>query len=165
MNQTPASQPIPHVAVQMYTLRHLFMPLGDAPMSLDDVLREVAVAGYAGIETFGPLDPPAAELGALLDKHGLQVCSAHVALESMESDLDGIIAYHKALGNHTLIVPWLHPDKRPHDAEGWVAFGRHLDDLGARAAAQGMRLLYHNHDFEMAAVGGRDRARRAAGCV
>jgi sugar phosphate isomerase/epimerase len=152
MNQAPAAERVEHVAVQMYTLRHLFMPLGDASMSLDEVLREVAAAGYTGIETFGPLEPPAAELRALLDKHGLQVCSAHVALESMESDLDAVIAYHKALDNDTLIVPWLHPDKRPQDAAGWAAFGRRLGELGARAAAQGMRLLYHNHDFEMAAT-------------
>lgn len=129
------------LAVQMYTLRTLTQPL-------DEVLAAVADAGFTGIETFGPLEPSAPEMAALLAKHGLQVVSAHVALDMLESDLDTVIAWHKGVGNDTIAVPWLHPDRRPTSAEGWRAFGASLDKLGARCRRQGMRLLYHNHDFE-----------------
>ncbi len=139
---------IPNVAVQMYTLRSLFM--GEAPSAtLDEILAEVAAAGYSGIEAFGPLEPPAAEMAALLKKHGLRVISAHVAGSTLENSLEEVAAYHKALGNDTVAVPWLAVESRPTSAAGWVDYGKQLDALGARAKALGLRLLYHNHDFEM----------------
>lgn len=146
---------VPNLAVQMYTLRTLFMPLDAAPVTLDSLLAEVAAAGYAGIETFGPLAPPAGEMAALLEKHGLRVVSAHVALAQLEGDLESVAAYHKALGNDTVAVPWLAPEDRPTSVAGWTDFGRRLDALGARARELGLRLLYHNHNFEMATYAGR----------
>lgn len=136
------------LAVQMYTLRSLTLPL-------DEVLAAVADAGYTGIETFGPLSPPAEEMAALLARHGLQVVSAHVSLEMLENDLATVIAWHRGVGNSTLAVPWLHPDARPTSAAGWREFGARIDRLGARCRAEGMRLLYHNHDFEFASYEGK----------
>ncbi len=143
------------IAVQMYTLRTLYLPLDEAPMSLGEVLREVAAAGYDGIETFGALEPPAQEVAGLLKELNLRVCSAHVAIELLQEELDRVVEYHRALGNQTLIVPWLAPEQRPTDAAGWQQVGRSLDALGARIRAAGARLLYHNHDFEMEEVEGR----------
>jgi sugar phosphate isomerase/epimerase len=130
--------------------------MGSAPaMTFDAVLAAVAAAGYAGIETFGPLEPPAAEMAALLEKHNLQAVSAHVGLGMLEYDLEGVAAYHKTLGNDTLVVPWLDVQDRPSSAVEWTELGAKLDALGARARDLGMRLLYHNHDFEMVDVDGR----------
>jgi sugar phosphate isomerase/epimerase len=136
------------LAIQMYTLRTLTQPLLDTLMA-------VAAAGYTGIEPFGPLSPPAPEFRALLQKSGLQVCSSHVALAQLEAELEAVVAYHDVLGNKTLVVPWLGAEDRPTSKEGWQAFGRRLDALGARTRALGARLLYHNHDFEMVRFDGR----------
>ena len=145
---------IPNVAVQMYTLRSLFM--GSTPaMTLDEVLAAVAAAGYAGIETFGTLEPAAEEMAALLQKHGLRVVSAHVGMGMLEYDLEGVAAYHKALGNDTVAIPWMDVPSRPTTAAGWTDMGRRLNALGARANDAGLRLLYHNHDFEMVEMDGR----------
>lgn len=135
------------LAVQLYSLRHLKLPL-------DELLGKVAAIGYNGVEMFGPLEPAPNELRALLDKHGLALCSAHVGIDSMEKDLDGVIAYHKAVGNNTIVVPWIGPDRRGDDSSSWSAFGRVLDGLGARCVDAGMRLFYHNHDFEMVMLDG-----------
>lgn len=139
---------VQRLAVQMYTLRN-------AGLSVSEQFAHVAAAGYSGIETFGPLQPPAAELLPLLQSNGLRVVSAHVALETLRDELDSVIAFHQALGNDTLVVPWLHPEARPTTREGWSDFGRTLDALGARCRSEGMRLLYHNHDFEIATFDGR----------
>ncbi|MGL4650482.1 MAG: sugar phosphate isomerase/epimerase family protein [Caldilineaceae bacterium] len=136
------------LAVQMYTLRRLATPLAT-------LLGQIAAAGYAGIETFGPLEPPADVLRPQLEAAGLQVVSAHVGLDALTNDLQAVIAFHQALGNRTLIVPWLAPEARPTDGPGWSAFGAALAPLGERVQAAGMRLLYHNHDFEMATWDGR----------
>lgn len=130
------------LGIQMYTLRTLTQPLMET-------LMEIAAAGYTGIEPFGPLKPPAPEFAALLQKSGLQVCSAHVALAQLESELEAVVAYHDVLGNKTLVVPYLQANERPSTKEGWQEFGKRLDVLGARTRELGARLLYHNHDFEM----------------
>lgn len=138
-NATAAALPI---AVQMYTLRDVKVPVAE-------LLQEIAAIGFDGVELAGTFGKSAAELKALLDAAGLQVASAHVALDALEADLLGVIKYHKTIGNHVLVVPWLPEDLRPRTGEGWRVLGKRLDGLGRRASFAGMRLLYHNHDFEM----------------
>jgi len=136
------------LAVQLYTLRTL-------PLSADELLGAVAAAGYAGVELAGNLGQSATSLRSLLDKHGLKAVSAHVQLQAMESDLPEIVRFHKAIGNDTLIVPWLPVTDRPLTAAGWSELGQRLDHLGRRVRMADMRLLYHNHDFEMVVLDGK----------
>lgn len=135
------------LAVQMYSLRELELPL-------DDTLREVAAAGYGGIETVGTQGVAADELRALLEKHGLEVASSHVAFADLEADPDGVTAFNRAVGNDTLIVPWIAPEARPQGAADWRALGGRLGALAATCETAGMTLLYHNHDFEMVEIDG-----------
>lgn len=136
------------LAVQLYTLRSV-------QMSADELLGAVAAAGYDGVELAGNLGQSADGLRALLDKHGLKAASAHVQLQAMESDLPEVVRFHKTIGNDTLIVPWLPQDDRSSTAEGWRSLGERLDRLGRRVRMAGMRLLYHNHDFEMVVIDGK----------
>lgn len=136
------------LAVQLYTLRSL-------PISADELLGAVAAAGYAGVELAGNLGQSASSLRSLLDKHGLKAVSAHVQLQAMESDLPEIVRFHKEIGNDTLIVPWLPESDRSPTAAGWSALGERLNRLGKRLRAANMRLLYHNHDFEMVVIDGK----------
>lgn len=133
---------LPMIAVQMYTLRGLDMPL-------EEKLQNVALTGYQGIELFGPLEPPAEELYPLLARFHLRAVSAHVALNLLEADLERVADYHAALNNDALVVPWLPQEQRPADAAGWRALGERLDKMGARLQERKMRLFYHNHDFEL----------------
>ncbi len=130
------------IAVQLYTLRNL-------TLSLDEVLAQVAAIGYDGVETIGDHGLSAEAMQALLRKHNLQSISAHVGLPPLEANLDGIVAFHKAVGNRVLTIPALPGDRRPSDGPGWQQLGRELDALGQRCAAAGMQLLYHNHAWEM----------------
>ncbi|MEZ4617706.1 MAG: sugar phosphate isomerase/epimerase [Caldilineaceae bacterium] len=92
---------------------------------------------------------------ALLKQHNLQVCSTHVAISALDADLDGVIAFNKAIGNFTLVVPFLAPDDRGTDSASWSALGERLDAIGQRCRAAGMQLLYHNHAFEMETIDGK----------
>lgn len=139
---------LPMIGVQLYTLRKLDLPR-------EELWQRVSAAGYQGVETFGPLEPPAGEIAPLLARFRLRAVSAHVALATLESDLERAVAYHKELNNDVLVVPWLAEGERPTDAAGWRMLGEKLDRLGARCAALDMRLLYHNHDFELARFDGR----------
>ena len=139
---------LPMIGVQLYTLRKL-------ELQREELLQRVASIGYQGVELFGPLEPPADELYPLLARFHLRAVSAHVALTTLESDLEGVAAYHQALNNDALAVPWLPVDQRPTDAAGWRSLGERLGRLGARCRSLGMRLLYHNHDFELARFEGK----------
>jgi len=136
------------IAVQLYSLRNLQIPFGE-------VLGQVAAIGYTGIETVSNPKLSAAEMQALLDKHKLQVVSTHVAMNMMESDLDNVIAFNRSIGNNVLVVPFLAPDDRGKDGAAWTALGKRLAAIGQRCNEAGMKLLYHNHAFEMETVDGK----------
>lgn len=136
------------LAVQLYSLRML-------PDSFDDVLGQVAAAGYRGVETIGDHGLSIDEMQELLDKHMLQVVSTHVGLPVLEQDLDRVMAFNEAIGNQVITIPFLAEELRPKDEAGWAALGERLGKLGKRCADQGMRLLYHNHAFEMEQVNGK----------
>ena len=136
------------IAVQLYSLRNLTLPFAD-------LLAEVAAIGYKGVETTSNHGCTADEMNALLAKTGLQVVSAHVGLAAIEADLDGVIAFNKAVGNTTLVVPWIPEAARAAGSSGWIELGRTLEAVGQRCADAGMRLLYHNHAFEMAEIEGK----------
>lgn len=143
----PSPAPLP-LAVQLYSLRNL-------PHSLDEQLAQVAALGYRGVETLHDHGLSAAELGDLLQKHGLEAVSTHVALQKLESDLDGVIDFHRAIGNPVLAIPALPEARRPGDGDGWQKLGAQLGEIGARVTAEDMRLVYHNHAFEMEQFDGR----------
>lgn len=142
--QAGAAAPI---AVQMYTLRNI--------ESLKERVRIVHDAGVRAVETVGTQDVSASELKQLLDRYSIRPIAAHVALSELRRDLDGAADFHAAIGNTVLVVPWLEEADRPADAEGWRALGAELGGYAARLAARGMRLAYHNHDFELAEFDGR----------
>lgn len=131
-----------NIAVQLYSLRHL-------KESLDEVLAGVAKIGYNGVELIGTHNISATEMIGLLGKHGLKASSAHVPMQVLNSDLQGVIDFHKAVGNNDIVIPWIGEDMRGSDASTWVSFGKKLNDLGQKLADVGMTLHYHNHDFEM----------------
>lgn len=135
------------IAVQMYTLRNAG--------SLDQQLKIVHDAGVHAVETVGTQNVSAAELKQLLDRHSIKAISSHSQLADLRKDLDGVIAFNRAIGNTTLVVPYLNEKDRPTDAAGWTALGKELGQIAARVQAQGMRLAYHNHDFELVDFNGK----------
>lgn len=137
----------PPIAVQMYTLR-------DAG-TLDQQLKIVHDAGVGAVETVGTQNVSAAELKQLLERYSIKVISSHVQLADLRSDLDGVVAFNRSIGNTTLVVPYLDKKDRPTDAAGWTALGQELGRIAVLAKAQGMRLAYHNHDFELIDVNGK----------
>lgn len=135
------------IAVQMYTLR-------DAG-TLDQQLKIVHDAGVGAVETVGTQNVSAVELKQLLERYSIKAISSHVQLAELRSNLDGVVAFNRSIGNTTLVVPYLDKQDRPTDAAGWTALGQELGRIAAQANAQGMRLAYHNHDFELVDFNGK----------
>ncbi|WP_459048283.1 sugar phosphate isomerase/epimerase family protein [Stenotrophomonas sp. PSU_St99] len=135
------------IAVQMYSLR--------SAGSLDQQLKIVHDAGVRAVETVGTQGVSASELKQLLDRYSIRAISSHVALAELRRDLDGVVAFNRSIGNTTLVVPYLDAKDRPTDAAGWTALGQELGRLSKQVRAKGMRLAYHNHDFELVDFNGR----------
>ena len=135
------------IAVQMYTLRNI--------ASLEEQLKIVHDAGIHAVETVGKQNTSAADLKQLLDKYSIKVVSTHAQLSDLRSDLDDVVAFNKAIGNTTLVVPYLKKEERPTDAAGWIALGKELGGISKKVQAKGMTLAYHNHDFEIVDFNGK----------
>ncbi|OBU69801.1 xylose isomerase [Stenotrophomonas maltophilia] len=141
---TGVQQPI---AVQMYTLRNAG--------SLEQQLEIVRSAGVHAVETVGTQNTSAAELKQLLDRYSIRAVSSHVQLAELRNNLDGVVAFNRAIGNTMLVVPYLDQKDRPRDAAGWTALGRELGRIARQVRGKGMQLAYHNHDFELVDFDGR----------
>ena len=129
------------IAVQLYTLRTL-------DDSFPDLLDKVKNAGYTGVELRGTEGLTATDLKALVADKGLEVTSAHVPIEALEHALDYVALYHKELGNDTIVVPWLAEEERD-----WNTLAERLNAVYNNLKPYDLKLVYHNHDFEMEKVG------------
>lgn len=134
------------LAVQLYTVRE------QLAADRKGTLGALASFGYQAVECFDVLTDPEA-LRADLDAAGLAVCSTHAPALGERAQA----AYRGArtIGADTVIVPYQEPG-RFADAEGVRAVATELNEAARRAAEHGLRLGYHNHDFEISQlVGGR----------
>jgi sugar phosphate isomerase/epimerase len=133
-------------AVQLYTLRSLGAPL-------PAVLDRVGAAGYDGVEfAYRVREARIDDVSAALARNDLAVASAHVPIEALEDDFDGVVEFYDRLGADVLVVPWLDPEHFETEAAVDAAAAR-LDALADALRGEGVRLAYHNHDQEFATVG------------
>ncbi len=138
---TPVAQaPLRPIGLQLYTVRG---PLRD---DLEGTLRAVATTGYAEVETAGLHGLEPARFRDLLDGVGLVSPAAHVGIEAIRDDTDGVLSSAAILGQRWVVVPSLAPAERTF--EGYRRVAADLNAFGSAARDRGMRAAYHNHAFE-----------------
>ncbi|MCR9139254.1 MAG: sugar phosphate isomerase/epimerase [Alphaproteobacteria bacterium] len=125
---------------QLYSARN-FLPW-------DGVLKRIAELGYTQVEGFGGVFEDARSFRALMDKNGLSMPTAHISVDQLENDLDGVERIADTLGIQSIFCPYLDADDRPVDHAGWVRFADRLSAVNERVKATGRRFGWHNHDFE-----------------
>ncbi|MEM7626755.1 MAG: sugar phosphate isomerase/epimerase [Planctomycetota bacterium] len=127
------------IALQLYSVREA------AKADLRGVLKQVAEFGYDGVEFAGFHGHGAAQVKAWLDEYGLQCPSTHTGLHELGDDVfDDVVAYHRAIGCDTILVPWLPLEKRNTLAScnETAAFFLELFD---KFTALGIRTGFHVH--------------------
>lgn len=159
------------VGIQLYTLGP------DAAKDLDGTLKAVAGIGYRTVELAGMYGRSAADFRAALDRAGLKAPSAHIQPRggegSFQGDLGKLADDLKTLGVETAVMPILYiPDRfgAPSAADGgiggylkrvgagmtaddWKMNADYLNEKAAALKGAGVRVGYHNHNFEFAPVG------------
>jgi sugar phosphate isomerase/epimerase len=135
------------VGVQLYTLRTLL------DKEFDRTLAAVAAAGYREVEFAGYYGRSPQQIAAALRANGLTAPSAHIDSWGQPDRFAAALDAAAAIGHKWVVMPWIPPEKR-----GGAAMWRGLADtlLAAvdPARQRGVRVAYHNHDFEFAKVEG-----------
>lgn len=130
------------LSIQLYSLRAL--DTGEA------ILDAVAEAGYRYVELIGTHLAEPKNTRAALDARGLKASSSHVGMDQLRDSPEAMIAACNTLGITEIYMPAIGPDERRMPAEGWRKLGKKLGNLADRFAKSGIRLGYHNHDWELA---------------
>lgn len=124
--------------IQMYSVRDI------TGKDLRGALKRIAQIGYRYVEFAGFFGAPASEVKEWLLECGLKVSGTHTGLRELEQDIDGVIRYHKELGNPCIIIPG-------HDLSSQSKLDDFIEKVNAfqpLLAKEGIGLGFHNHSSE-----------------
>ena len=131
------------VALQVYSVRDA------AEKDFAGTMKEVKAMGYDGVELAGTYGKTAVECKKILEEAGLELVSAHIPMDQLEKD--AVLDDYAAAGVKFVAIPWL---EAPQNAQELEEVIQRIYQIGQRAKARGMQLLYHNHDFEFEKING-----------
>ncbi len=133
------------IGIQLYSLRE------EMEKDMDATLGAVKAMGYDYVEFAGYFGKTAEEVKALLDKHGLTAISVHQNPDLFWKEGQPAIDYLKKIGVKYCAIPWYTVDEY---FERWDETIDKFTKLGEDLKANGIQLLYHNHDFEFSKIDG-----------
>lgn len=135
-----------NIGIQLYTLRNQLAK--DAA----GTLKKVAEAGYKQVELYG--FPKADAMIAGAKDAGLAIHSSHFEWDSAVnpkdagmSDFSRIVDQAAKLGLSHLVIPYLHDGNRK-TLDDYKKVAEHSNKAAEIADKAGIRLSYHNHNFE-----------------
>ncbi|MET1056516.1 MAG: sugar phosphate isomerase/epimerase [Pedobacter sp.] len=145
------------VGLQLYSLRE------ELPKDLKGTIANVAKAGYKEVETYGysvkdgywGLDAKAFK--ALLTANGLTAPSGHYGMDKFistgdQEELKSYIEAANILGSSHITVPYLGDNLRKAEGD-WKNVADKLNEAAVLCKAAGLKLGYHNHNFEFIKYG------------
>ncbi len=146
-----------NIGLQLYSLRDVI------GKDITGIIEKVAAMGYKEVETYGysrkdgfwGLDAKA--FASLLNKNGIKSPSGHFGMDEYmvgkgDDDLKSYIEAANILGSEYVTVPWLGANIRK-TADDFKKIAKKLNDAASLCKSSGLKLAYHNHDFELAKVG------------
>ncbi len=136
------------IGLQLYTLRK------EMEFSVERTLYDVGRLGYKEVEFAGYFGRPPRAIKQLLDRNGLKSPSAHVGLDKMKSGWYRTLNDASQMDQKWLVIAWL-----PEEDRNSVDAIKRTADLFNRSSRDaktfGIRVAYHNHDWEFQEVEGR----------
>lgn len=139
------------VGLQLFTVRN------ELPKDVQGTLAKVAQAGYNAVEVFGYekgkfFGKTPEEFSAILKKNGLQSPSGHYMMldfltKGDKNVLKENIAIAAKMGHKYIVVPYLFDNMRT-SLDDYKRLAEKLNTAGEAAKTAGLKLLYHNHNFE-----------------
>lgn len=153
-----AAPPSLKVGLQLYTLRDYI------GKDVKGVLAKVAKAGYQEVETYGYSKEggfwglTAKEFKEVLAGNGLATSSGHYGMDDFvrNGSQDAFKSYveaAQACGQTYIVVPYL-DEKLRATTNDFKSVADKLNKAGEICKAAGLKLAYHNHDFEFKKIDG-----------
>lgn len=134
------------IALQLYSVRD------DIAADFEGTLKKVKSMGYDGVEFAGLYGKSAAEVKKMCDEIGLIPISAHVPYGELLKG-DETFKIYAEIGCKYIVIPWINGEYLA-GGEKNAEFNENVRKFGELANANGMKLCYHNHDFEFQKVDG-----------
>ena len=146
------------VGVQLYTLRN------DIAKDPKGTIQKVAALGYKDVETFGYRDGKffgmsPSEFKSFLKSVDLKSPSGHYVpggffmAENWQEKWKPLVADAKTVGQKYVTIPYLEDTYRK-SADQYKALAEKLNEAAKITKDAGLKLAYHNHDFEFKDLGG-----------
>jgi sugar phosphate isomerase/epimerase len=135
------------IGLQLYTVRTVL------ERDFEGTLARVAQIGYKEVEFAGYFNHPAADVRAMLDRHGLTAPAVHtgsVAPDAWKASLEAA----NVIGHKYIVVPWI-PEERRLTLDSYKRVAEEFNRAAATARDAGVQFGYHNHDFEFKRLEGR----------
>lgn len=137
------------IGLQLYSIQ------SEAEKNLLDTLAKVKTMGYDSVQFAGLFGISAKEVKKVLDANDLTVAGAHIPLDQFSGD-----AFKKQmedqliLENDLMIMPYL-TDEQRQSIDDYKRVAEVLNEAGYRSKEYGIRVAYHNHDFEFYELDGK----------
>jgi sugar phosphate isomerase/epimerase len=140
--------PPDQISIQLYTLRD------QLAIDLEGTLQALGEIGYTRVEHAGFVGRGVGEFKAALDAAGLWASSGHVAIPQPFDPAAWSVSLADAntLGSRYIVHPFFGIDFATGEVvrttAPWRAFARDLNRAGRMARDAGLKLGYHNHNWE-----------------
>lgn len=131
---------MPPIGLQLYSVRE------NLKQDYDGTIRKIAAMGYNAVETARMFGESPQAAAALFKELNLKVVGAHHDLPVGEKTGE-VVETLGALGTNLAICPWQPPEKF-QTVDGIKGVCDMLNEADASARKNGLRVAYHNHDFE-----------------
>ncbi len=125
------------LSLQLYTLRDALSA------DVEGTLSAVRGMGLEYVELAGYYGRTPSEFAVILRAQGLLVSGSHVGVDALEQNFGTVVDEARLFDNDWVIVPYIGEDRR-----NWKELANTFNALGKRLASEGLKLAYHNHDFE-----------------
>ena len=129
------------VGIQLYGVRNAM------EKDFEGTLKAIKDLGYEYVEFAGYFGRSAEQIKAILDKLGLKCISAHQGLDFYNDDPDAAAEFLKTFGVKYSVIPWYGKELLAGTPE-WDKTVERFNKIGDVLVKHGMKLGYHNHDFE-----------------
>ena len=145
---TPLRVPLDKISIQLYTLRD------QLAIDLEGTMAALAAIGYQKVEHAGFVGRTVTEFKAVLDRVGIRSSSGHVLIPQPFDAAAWNASLQDALtlGSSYIVNPFFGINfgtgEVTRDRATWAAFAHDLNRAGQMARAAGLKLGYHNHNWE-----------------
>lgn len=143
------AKPEIRVGLQLYTLREMMA------VSVPAVLKLVSAVGYKELEFAGYFGHSPKEIRKIVDGEGLSAPSTHIRLDTFRNDgINQVIDTAMEVGHKYVVIPYLSEEQRGSTIDVYKTLAEECNKWGDACNKQGLKLAYHNHDFEFNVIDG-----------